>query len=77
MVVVVEYVLGFLCVSAGRSGGAGWTGAAAILAGPSATTANLARGVTSSCAVINVLIPALKDHGATGILEIPISKIVQ
>jgi ATP phosphoribosyltransferase len=26
---------------------------------------------------INVLIPALKDHGATGILEIPISKIVQ
>ena len=28
-------------------------------------------------AEINVLIPALKDHGATGILEIPISKIVQ
>jgi ATP phosphoribosyltransferase len=26
---------------------------------------------------INTLIPALKDHGATGILEIPISKIVQ
>jgi ATP phosphoribosyltransferase len=26
---------------------------------------------------INVLIPALKDHGATGILELPISKIVQ
>lgn len=26
---------------------------------------------------INVLIPALKDHGATGILEMPISKIVQ
>jgi ATP phosphoribosyltransferase len=26
---------------------------------------------------INVLIPALKDHGATGILEIPIGKIVQ
>ena len=25
---------------------------------------------------INVLIPALKDHGATGILELPISKIV-
>jgi ATP phosphoribosyltransferase len=25
---------------------------------------------------INVLIPALKDHGATGILEVPISKIV-
>jgi ATP phosphoribosyltransferase len=28
-------------------------------------------------AEINVLIPALKDHGATGILELPISKIVQ
>ena len=28
-------------------------------------------------AEINVLIPALKDHGATGILEVPISKIVQ
>jgi ATP phosphoribosyltransferase len=26
---------------------------------------------------INILIPALKDHGATGILELPISKIVQ
>ncbi len=26
---------------------------------------------------INTLIPALKDHGATGILEIPIAKIVQ
>ncbi|MDQ1519998.1 MAG: phosphoribosyltransferase [Actinomycetota bacterium] len=26
---------------------------------------------------INILIPALKEHGATGILEIPISKIVQ
>ena len=26
---------------------------------------------------INTLIPALKDHGATGILELPISKIVQ
>jgi ATP phosphoribosyltransferase len=26
---------------------------------------------------INVLIPALKDHGATGILELPIGKIVQ
>ena len=26
---------------------------------------------------INILIPALKDHGATGILEIPIAKIVQ
>jgi ATP phosphoribosyltransferase len=26
---------------------------------------------------INTLIPALKEHGATGILEIPISKIVQ
>jgi ATP phosphoribosyltransferase len=26
---------------------------------------------------INVLIPALKEHGATGILELPISKIVQ
>ena len=26
---------------------------------------------------INTLIPALRDHGATGILEIPISKIVQ
>jgi ATP phosphoribosyltransferase len=26
---------------------------------------------------INVLIPALKDAGATGILELPISKIVQ
>jgi ATP phosphoribosyltransferase len=26
---------------------------------------------------INVLIPALKEHGATGILEIPIAKIVQ
>ncbi|MGH8978254.1 MAG: ATP phosphoribosyltransferase [Acidimicrobiia bacterium] len=26
---------------------------------------------------INLLIPALKDHGATGILELPISKIVQ
>ena len=26
---------------------------------------------------INTLIPALKDAGATGILEIPISKIVQ
>jgi ATP phosphoribosyltransferase-like protein len=25
---------------------------------------------------INVLIPALKDHGATGILELPIAKIV-
>jgi ATP phosphoribosyltransferase len=25
---------------------------------------------------INVLIPALKDHGATGILEVPIAKIV-
>ncbi len=25
---------------------------------------------------INILIPALKDHGATGILELPISKIV-
>jgi ATP phosphoribosyltransferase len=25
---------------------------------------------------INILIPALKDHGATGILEIPIAKIV-
>jgi hypothetical protein len=25
---------------------------------------------------INVLIPALKDQGATGILELPISKIV-
>ena len=28
-------------------------------------------------AQVNVLIPALKDHGATGILELPISKIVQ
>ena len=27
-------------------------------------------------AVINVLIPALKDHGATDIIELPISKIV-
>jgi ATP phosphoribosyltransferase len=26
---------------------------------------------------INILIPALKDHGATGILELPIGKIVQ
>jgi ATP phosphoribosyltransferase len=26
---------------------------------------------------INILIPALKDHGATGILELPIAKIVQ
>jgi ATP phosphoribosyltransferase len=26
---------------------------------------------------INTLIPALKDHGATGILELPIAKIVQ
>jgi ATP phosphoribosyltransferase len=26
---------------------------------------------------INVLIPALKEHGATGILELPIAKIVQ
>ena len=26
---------------------------------------------------INILIPALKEHGATGILELPISKIVQ
>jgi ATP phosphoribosyltransferase len=26
---------------------------------------------------INILIPALKEHGATGILEIPIAKIVQ
>ncbi len=26
---------------------------------------------------INILIPALKDHGATGILELPIVKIVQ
>jgi ATP phosphoribosyltransferase len=26
---------------------------------------------------INILIPALKDHGATGILELAISKIVQ
>ena len=26
---------------------------------------------------INTLIPALKDAGATGILEIPIAKIVQ
>ena len=26
---------------------------------------------------INVLIPALKDQGATGIMELPISKIVQ
>jgi ATP phosphoribosyltransferase len=26
---------------------------------------------------INTLIPALKDHGATGIIELPISKIVQ
>ena len=26
---------------------------------------------------INTLIPALKDYGATGILEIPIAKIVQ
>jgi hypothetical protein len=26
---------------------------------------------------INTLIPALKDAGATGILELPISKIVQ
>ena len=26
---------------------------------------------------INTLIPALKDSGATGILEIPIAKIVQ
>jgi ATP phosphoribosyltransferase len=26
---------------------------------------------------INILIPALKDHGATGILELPISKMVQ
>jgi ATP phosphoribosyltransferase len=26
---------------------------------------------------INVLIPELKDHGATGILELPIGKIVQ
>ncbi len=25
---------------------------------------------------INTLIPALKDHGATGIIELPISKIV-
>jgi ATP phosphoribosyltransferase len=25
---------------------------------------------------INHLIPALKDHGATGIIELPISKIV-
>ena len=25
---------------------------------------------------INVLIPALKDHGATDIIELPISKIV-
>ena len=25
---------------------------------------------------INTLIPALKEHGATGILELPISKIV-
>ena len=30
-----------------------------------------------SKADINTLIPALKDHGATGILELPISKIVQ
>ena len=28
-------------------------------------------------ATINTLIPALKDHGATGILELPIGKIVQ
>jgi ATP phosphoribosyltransferase len=27
-------------------------------------------------AVINTLIPALKDHGATDILELPLSKIV-
>ncbi len=26
---------------------------------------------------INILIPRLKDHGATGILELPIVKIVQ
>ena len=26
---------------------------------------------------INILIPALKDQGATGILELPIGKIVQ
>ena len=26
---------------------------------------------------INTLIPALKDHGATDIIELPISKIVQ
>ena len=26
---------------------------------------------------INILIPALKEHGATGILELPIAKIVQ
>jgi len=25
---------------------------------------------------INILIPALRDHGATGIVEIPIAKIV-
>ena len=25
---------------------------------------------------INTLIPALKDHGATGIIELPIAKIV-
>ena len=27
-------------------------------------------------ATINVLIPALRDHGATDIIELPISKIV-
>jgi ATP phosphoribosyltransferase len=27
-------------------------------------------------AEINTLIPALKDHGATGIIELPIAKIV-